>query len=105
MPRSARFAIPIVGGLDFPLDSEEPVAPCTFESVRLDASDFITLSTIIMELATSADPSAASPSVREIRSPVPIVTNYGNAIASSPSGDSTLKRVVVRPFVEDRLKY
>ena len=31
------------------------------------------------------------------------MTNDGNAIASSPFGDSTLKRVVVRPIEEDKL--
>ena len=31
------------------------------------------------------------------------IINDGSATASSPSGDRTLKRVVVRPLVEDKL--
>ena len=42
VPRSARLAIPSVGDLDFPLDSDEPVAPCTCATVKLGESDFIT---------------------------------------------------------------
>ena len=104
VPRSARLAIPSVGDLDFPLDSDEPVAPCTCEAVKLDESVFIPASTLIKELATSSTPSTASPSVGGVLSPVPVMTIDGSAIASSPLGDSTLKRVVVRPLVEDRLK-
>jgi hypothetical protein len=59
---------------------------------------------MINELATSSEPSTASPSVRGMLSPVLVTNNEGNAIASSPFGDSTLKRVVVRPLLEDRLK-
>ena len=57
LPRSARLAIPGVGGLDFPLDSDGPVAPCTCEAVKLGESDFITTSTIIKELVASSNPS------------------------------------------------
>ena len=104
VPRSARFTTPSVGDLDFPRDSDEQVAPCKCEPVRLDESDFITASTMIKELVASSVPSTTSPSARGMLSPVPVITNDGNAIASSPLGDSTLKRVVVRPIVEDRLK-
>jgi hypothetical protein len=102
--RSARLAIPSVGDLDFPLDSDEPLPTCTCEAVKLDESDFITASTMIRELAASTEPSTTSPSARRVLSPVPVMTNDGNAIVSSPSGDSTLKRVVVRLIVEDRFK-
>ena len=100
MPRSARFTTPSVGDLDFPRVSGEPVAPCTCEAVRLDEIGFLTAPTMIKELATSSEPSTASPSVRGRFSPVPVITNSGNAIASTPFGDFTLKRVVVRPIVE-----
>ena len=47
-PRSARLAIPSVGDLDFSLVSDEPVALCTCEAVRLVETDFITTSTMIV---------------------------------------------------------
>ena len=59
---------------------------------------------MIKELVASSDPSTTPPSVRGMHSPVPVVASDGNAIASSASGDSMLKCVVVRPLVENRLK-
>ena len=89
------------GDLDLPLDSEEPVAPCTCEATRLDNIDFVTASTMIKELVASFDASTTSPSVIGMRYPVSAIINDGSAMASSPSGDPTLKRVVVQPLVED----
>ena len=103
-PRSVRSAIAGGGDLDLPLDSEEPVAPSTCDATKLDDSDFITASTMIEELVASSDASTTSPSAIGMRSPVSAIINDGNATASSPSGDPTLKRVVVRPLVEDKLQ-
>ena len=50
VPSSARFAIASIGDLDFPLDSDEPVAPCTCKAVKLDEHDFITTSSKISYL-------------------------------------------------------
>jgi len=99
-PRSARITLPGVGDLDFLRDSDEPVAPSTCEAVKLDESDFITASAMTKEFAVNSDPSTASPSVRGIRSPVYDITSDGIAITSSPSGEPTPKRAVVRPRVE-----
>jgi hypothetical protein len=102
-PRSIRSALAGGGDLDVPRDSEEPVAPNTFVATKLDDRDFITASTMIKELVASSDASTASPSVIGMRSPVSAIIKDGSAMASSPSGDPTLKRVVVRPLVEDKL--
>ena len=90
------------GDLDFPLGSDEPVAPTTCEATKLDNRDLITASTMIKELVSSYDASTASPSVIGMRSLVSAITHDGSAMASSPSGDPTLKSVVARPLVEDR---
>ena len=82
VPRSARLAIPSVGDLYLPLDSDEPVARCTCQAGKLDKCDFITASTMIRELATSAEPSTASPSAKGIISPVLVMANAVYAIAS-----------------------
>ena len=104
-PRSVRSTVASGEDLDLPLDSEAPVAPCTRKSARLDDSDLITASTMIKELVASSDGSTTSPSVSGMRSPALVITNDGSAIASSsPSGYPKLKRVVVRPLVEDKLK-
>ena len=102
-PRSMRPAIASGGDLDLPLDSEEPVAPSTYETTKLDDSDFVTASAMIKELVASSDASTASPSAIGMRSPVFVITNDGSAMTSSPSGDPTVKLVVVRPLVEDKL--
>ena len=58
---------------------------------------------MIKALLASSDASRASPSAIGLRSHVSAIINDGSAMASSPSGDPTLKRVVVRPLVEDKL--
>ena len=67
---SSRSVIARGGDLDFPLESDEPVAPITPEATKLDNREFITVSTIIIGVEASADASTASPSVNAMRSPV-----------------------------------
>jgi len=97
-PRYARSAIARGGDLDLPLESGKPDAPRTCEAIRLEESDFVSASTIIKELVASSDVPTASPSVSGLRSPVFTTTNDGSAMASSPSGDPTLKCVMARPL-------
>ena len=102
-PRTVRLAIASGGDLDLPLDSGEPVAPSTLEAAKLDDRDFTTAFTMIKDLVASSDASTASLPVIGMRSPVSAIINDGSAMASSPSGDPTLKRVVVQPLVADKL--
>jgi hypothetical protein len=90
--------------IDFPLDPEEPVAPITCETTKLDDRDFITASTRIIELEASSDASTVSPSVIAMHSPVSAKINDGIAIAPCSSGESVLGRVIVRPLGGDKLK-
>jgi hypothetical protein len=65
---SGRSAIARGGDLDFPLQSDEPIAPITPEAVRLDDRDFITTSTLLIGVEASSDASAVSPSATAMRS-------------------------------------
>jgi hypothetical protein len=58
---------------------------------------------MIKELVASSDASTASPYLNGMLSPLFTITSDCVAIASSPSGDPAMKRVVVRPIVEDKL--
>ena len=51
---SGRSASARGGDLDFPLESDDPVAPITPEAARLDDRDFITASTIIIGVEASS---------------------------------------------------
>ena len=100
---SCRSAIARGGDLDFPLESDDPVAPMTPQAARLDAQDFITASTIITDGETSPDVSTASPSDIAMRSPLSAIMIEGIAIAPHSSGESELSRVIVRPLESDKL--
>jgi hypothetical protein len=100
---SCRSAIARGGDLDFPLESDDPVAPMTPEAARLDARYFITASTIITDGETSPDVSTASPSVMATRSPLCAITIEGIATAPHSSGESESSRVIVRPLESDNL--
>ena len=100
---SCRSAIARGGDLDFPLESDDPVAPMTPEAARLDVRDFITASTMITDGETSPDVSTASPSVMATRSPLSAIMIEGIAIAPHSSGESELSRVIVRPLESDKL--
>ena len=100
---SCRSAIARGGDLDFPLESDDPVAPMTPEAARLDVRDFITASTIITDGETSSDVSTASPSVIAMRSPLSAIMIEGIAMAPVSSGESELSRVIVRPLESDKL--
>ena len=100
---SDRSAIARGGDLDFPLESDEPVAPITPEAARLDDRDFITASTIISGVEASSDASTVSPSVIAMRSPLSAIIIYVMAMAPCSSGESVLIRVIVRPLDKDKL--
>ena len=100
---SCRSVIARGGDLDFPLESDDPVAPMTPEAARLDARDFITASTIIADEEASPDVSTASPSSKAIRSPLSAIVIEGIATAPHSSGESALSRVIVRPLESDKL--
>ena len=91
------------GDLDFPLESDDPVAPITPEADRLDVRDFITASTITNDGEASPEVSTASPSVMASCSPLPVIIIEGIAIVACSSGESELSRVVVRPLEIDKL--
>ena len=101
--RSCRSVIARGGDLDFPLESDDPVAPMTPEAARLDVRDFITASTIITDGETSSDVSTASPSVKATRSPLSVIIIEGIATAPHSSGESELSRLIVRPLESDKL--
>ena len=92
------------GDLDFPLDSDEPVAVITPEAAKLDDRDFITVSTMTIGVEASSDASTVSPSVKAMRSPVSAIINDGIAGAPCSSGESVLRREIVRPLDMDKLK-
>ena len=100
---SCRSVIARGGDLDFPLESDDPVAPITPEAARLDVRDFITASTIIADGETSSEVSTASPSVIAMRSPLSAIMIEGMAMAPCSSGESELSRVIVRPLVSEKL--
>ena len=100
---SSRSVIARGGDLDVPLESDEPVAPITPEAAKLDDRDFITASTIIVGAEASSDDSTASPSVNAMHAPLSAIINYGMAIAHCSSGESELRRVIVRPLDKDKL--
>ena len=100
---SCRSAIARGGDLDFPLESDDPVAPMTPEAARLDVRDFITASTIITDGETSPDVSTASPSSKAIRSPLSAIMIEGMAMAPCSASESELSRVIVRPLESDKL--
>ena len=100
---SVRSAIARGGDLDFPLESDDPVAPITPEAARLDVRDFITASTIINELEAYSEASTVSPSVIAMRSPLSAIMTEGVAMAPCSSGESELSRVIVRPLESDKL--
>ncbi len=100
---SGRSGIARGGDLDFPLESDEPVAPLTPAAVRLDDRDFITTSTIIIGVEASSDASTASPSAIAMRSPLSAIIIDGTAMAPCSSGESELSRVIVRPLDMNKL--
>jgi hypothetical protein len=100
---SCRSVIARGGDLDFPLESDDPVAPMTPEAARLDVRDFITASTMITDGEKSPDISTASPSVMATRSPLSAIMIEGIATAPHSSGESELSRVIVRPLESDKL--
>ena len=100
---SCRSVIARGGDLDFPLESDDPVAPITPEAARLDVRDFITASTITADEEASPDVSTASPSSKAIRSPLSAIVMEGIATAPWSSRDSELNRVTVRPLESDKL--
>ena len=100
---SGRSVIARGGDLDFPLESDDPVAPITPEAARLDVRDFITASTIITDGEMSSDVSTASPSVIAMRSPLSAIMIEGMAMAPCSAGESELIRVIVRPLEIDKL--
>ena len=101
--RYGRSAIARGGDRDFPLESDDPVAPITPEAARLDDRDFITTSTIIIGVEASSDASTASPSAMVMRSPLSAIIIDGIAMALCSSGESELSRVIVRPLEIDKL--
>ena len=100
---SGRSVIARGGDLEFPLDSDEPVAPITPEAAKLGDRDFITASTIIVGVEASSDASTASPSAIAMRSPLSAIIIEGMAMAPCSSGESELSRVIVRPLEMDKL--
>ena len=100
---SGRSAIVRGGDLDFPLESDDPVAPITPEAARLDDRDFITTSTIVIGVEASSDASTVSPSAIAMRSPLSAIIIEGMAMAPCSSGESELSRVIVRPLEIDKL--
>ena len=100
---SCRSAIARGGDLELPLESDDPVAPITPEAARLDDRDFITASSIIIGVEASPDASTVSPSVRAMRSPLSAIIIDGMAMAPCSSGESVLRRVIVRPLDKDKL--
>jgi len=100
---SCRSVIARGGDLDFPLESDDPVAPMTPEAARLDVRDFITASTMIADEEASPDVSTASPSSKAIRSPLSAIVIEGIATAPHSSGESELSRAIVRPLESDKL--
>ena len=100
---SGRSSFARGGDLDFPLESDDPVAPITPEAARLDDRDFITASTIIVGVEASSDASTVSPSAIAMRSPLAAIIIDGMAMAPCSSGESELSRVIVRPLEMDKL--
>ena len=99
---SSRSVIARGGDLDFPLESDEPVAPITPAATKLDDRYFITASTIIVGVDASSDASTVSPSVKAMRSPLSAIIIDGMAIALCSSGESELRWVTVRPLDKDK---
>jgi hypothetical protein len=91
------------GDLDFPLESDDPVAPMTPEAARLDVRDFTTASTITTDGETSSDVSTTSPSAIATLSPLSAIIIEGIAIAPHSSGESELSQLIVRPLESDKL--
>ena len=89
---SGRSTIARGGDLDFPLESDDPVAPTTPEAAKLDDRDFITTSTIISDVEASSDASTVSPSAIAMRAPLSAITIDGKAMAPCSSGESELSR-------------
>ena len=89
--------------LDFPLESDDPVAPITPEAAKLDVRDFITASTIINDGEAYSDASTVSPSVMAMLSPLSVIIIEGMAMAPCSSSESALSRVIVRPLEMDKL--
>ena len=91
---SCRSVIARGGDLDFPLESDDPVAPMTPEAARLDVRDFITASTIIADGETSPDVSTASPSGRANQRELPaagcrppVAASSGQPVAPSAKSE------------------
>ena len=75
----------------------------TPDAAKPDDRDFITASTIIVGVEAPSDASTVSPSVNAMRSPLSAIMNYGMAITPNSSGESELRRVIVRPLDKDKL--
>ena len=97
--RPVRLEVARGGDLDFFRDYDVPVARSTFDAVRLDASDFITASTIMYDSTNSG---TTITYLRAMRSSCGPVNKVGAAKDSSPRGDPPPKRAV-RPLSEDAM--